>query len=329
MLRTATMSNHTRKRRGSMLLSVSRIAPFSSGTISNRKSDLNPPRTTLAADLSLPNKDDYSSSVRYYMSAAKSYFKFYKIGLSAVRTNRKLLRERLAVAAHSPWNSRVGTFLLTLTKPNAKYVNEGDMSRADWILWHRVRHDSVRVPMFGVLLAIFWELTPFVVLALSDVVPRTCRTPSQLEKDRRKLEARRQMSLNYRYLITFKDLNKPETYFRNTHVLRSVNLVGKVWDKPTVAYVVTPLFWSLRGAPHVSFLRRDDDLLRDSSKNLSELSTDEVRDACEMRGIDVCDVDDEQLRKKLQKWLQRTDVKDELKEERVASLIGLSRTHLW
>jgi hypothetical protein len=68
------------------------------------------------------------------------------------------------------------------------------MSRADFLLLHRSARDISRLPLFALMLVVCGEFTPLVVPFLSGVVPHTCRIPSQVAADRRRVEQRRAAS---------------------------------------------------------------------------------------------------------------------------------------
>ncbi|CRK26510.1 hypothetical protein BN1708_004238 [Verticillium longisporum] len=54
---------------------------------------LNPPASTRPAPLNLPRRDPEASTFSHLLATGKAYISFYKTGLKAVFTNRRLLRE--------------------------------------------------------------------------------------------------------------------------------------------------------------------------------------------------------------------------------------------
>jgi len=118
----------------------------------------------------------------YLYHLGKAYLTFYKTGLKNVWSNYKEYRKI---------NERLGSFALNDV---VKYSGKGGrptISRREYQLCLRTRHDITKLIPFGLILLICGEFTPFVVLALgSAVVPLTCRIPIQVTKDQGKTAKR-------------------------------------------------------------------------------------------------------------------------------------------
>lgn len=148
------------------------------------------------------------------------------------------------------------------------------------------------------------EFTPLVVLALSNIVPGTCRIPKQVGNDRRKLEERR--GISFRNLTAeppkkkgVEDLERMQLL----HISWSVGLSAKAWDY---------LGGKLPGLPDsilrrrvhnwVEYLEMDDKLIGKPS-GVYEMDIEEVKIALVQRGVNVLERNDEQLRVDLASWL--------------------------
>lgn len=65
------------------------------------------------------------------------------------------------------------------------------LTRAEWQVVLRSRKDILRLPAFGVLLLLFGEWLPLIVLYITPVIPEACRIPSQVQKQLSKREKMR------------------------------------------------------------------------------------------------------------------------------------------
>ncbi|KAI1821635.1 hypothetical protein F4861DRAFT_518186 [Xylaria intraflava] len=226
---------------------------------------LNPPASTRPPALDLPVRDANTGRLIHLFRLGRAYTTFYKTGLSAVLTNRRLLAASTTTSPHS---------------------------RATLHLQARVRHDSARLPLFGLLALICGEFTPLIVLVFPQLTPYTCRIPAQTAVIRRGSEARRHASfraLAYR------------AGSADGHICRSLGLGSTLWDK--AGYDVP--FARGRADAAVRFLVRDDALLR-SGGGVPLLVDEEVVIACEARGIDTLGKDTAWLRGRLQAWVAGT-----------------------
>jgi hypothetical protein len=133
----------------------------------------------------------------YLYRLGKSFLTFYRTGLKNVWFNYKEYRKIKARLGPFPLNDVV------------KYSGKGGrptISRKEYQLYLRTRHDIRKLIPFGLILLICGEFTPFVVLALgSAVVPSTCQIPAQVVKDHVKAAER----LKRLTEVSFIDENTP------------------------------------------------------------------------------------------------------------------------
>ncbi|EXJ56454.1 hypothetical protein A1O7_06798 [Cladophialophora yegresii CBS 114405] len=118
---------------------------------------------------------------RWFFSLGKSYLAFYKTGFKNVWHNYKELRKIRA---------KVGNRTL---EDVVKYGTSGSgaasgsvpvLTRKDYQLALRTRHDVGKLVPFSIVFAICGEFTPLVILAIgSAAVPYTCRIPKQEQGD--------------------------------------------------------------------------------------------------------------------------------------------------
>lgn len=252
----------------------------------------NPPHTTRPPPLTLPERKPDASTFSYLLATGKAYLAFYKTGLRYLFANTKLVR---AMDANSDTTDA---------------VKAGHATRSDLLLRRRWGHDMRRLPLFGLLLLICGEFTPFVVLVFPHVVPYPCRIPKQVEQLRRKVEVRRQDAFKaYEETAAAAVLEAPAQDPRAkaaTDVLisRSLGLVAPFWDR-------IGLLSAAPGLAHraverrLAFLIEDDTLLRQAG-GVPALEPEEVLLAGADRGLDVLGQDEGRLREELVRWLQLT-----------------------
>ena len=270
----------------------SSVSPSSSSSLAQSSSPdaANPPATTRPPPLELPERTPDTSTFSFLFATGKAYLSFYKTGLKNVFHNRQLLQ---AAAASSPG-------------PPA--------TRSHHQLQARARHDLRCLPVFGLLLLVCGEFTPFVVLAVPSLTPFTCRIPAQTTKMQRAAEARRQRSFadlaaavqNSADAGAAHATAAPATLsaaVKTGHLARTLGVVGSVWDR---VGPWAPLWFSRRRVDaKLVFLARDDELLARAG-GVGALEEAEVRLACAERGIDVLDRSAEELRRALGAWLRLT-----------------------
>ncbi|ETS73759.1 hypothetical protein PFICI_14705 [Pestalotiopsis fici W106-1] len=246
-------------------------------------STLNPPASTRPPPLNVPTRDPEASLFSYLFSVGKTYYAFYRAGLKAINTNRKLLNE-VSNSLDAPASLKDSSD--TKVRP----------TRAAILLRERTRHDLSRLPVFGLVLLVFGEFTPLVVLAFPKLTPYTCRIPKQIEKLRSNAQERRDASIrNIRHATEPSALNK----LAPGHIVRCLDLANSLWDKAGI----DPPFASAKAEKAIGRIVTDDAMIRDGG-GVNALEPDEVVLACEDRAFDVRSADVETLRNKLSKWIE-------------------------
>ena len=165
-----------------------------------------------------------------------------------------------------------------------------------------------RVPAFALVLIICGEFTPLVVIALTGIVPWTCRIPKQIDADRRKLEARRS--------ISFRNLTAPPPERRGVellermqllHISWSLGLSSKAWDWLGSQYPGLPNFiLRKRVQNRIEYLEMDDRLIVQGG-GVGDMEIEEVRMALVERGVNVLGRGDKELKGDLSAWLKSAE----------------------
>ncbi|PGH34454.1 hypothetical protein GX50_02722 [[Emmonsia] crescens] len=163
-------------------------------------SPLNPPTSTLPAPISLPLKDSSTNKAKYYFTLGKAYLSFYKTGLKNVYYNYRAalpLRRRLGLSVILPTSPPPPVYAVKHINNAAILRQYADrVSRSEFQLIRRSAYDVRRMMPFSLILLLCGEMTPFVVLALGNLVtPFTCRVPRQVEKERVKACLRKEKAI--------------------------------------------------------------------------------------------------------------------------------------
>jgi hypothetical protein len=251
---------------------------------------VNGPATTLPATLDVPVRgEDQPFFPGYALALGKSYLNFYKTGVKNIYTNFRVSRhiQHIIDSQHASSLSSA--------------VSSGALSRSDFQLLIRNWHDIKRVPIFALVFMICGEFTPLIVIALSNIVPWTCRIPKQVESDRRKLEQRR--STSFRNLTTEPPTEERVDKLRRPqllHISWSLGLSSQMWD--WVGGLPTGLL-RRKVTRRVHYLELDDGLIRDAG-GVGEMNSEEVKMALVERGVDVLGKKDPQLKGDLNSWLK-------------------------
>lgn len=260
-------------------------------------SKVNGPRSTLPAPLIIPEQGkDQSYFPSYLFTIGKTYVAFYKTGVWNIWANFKSAQpiQRLVDDKYSS-SLRAA-------------VAAGALTRCDFQLLARNWHDIKRVPVFALMLMICGEFTPLVVLAVSNVVPWTCRIPKQVDSDRRKLEVRR--AISFRNLTTSPPVEKGVEKLGRMellHISWSLGLSSKTWDWLGGRLPGLPTYILRRRVrKRVEYLEMDDMLLKNGG-GVRNLESEECRMACVERGIDVYGRSEKQIRTDLEAWLRSTE----------------------
>lgn len=284
---------------------------------------VNPPASTLPAPLVLPTRPPSQGTFSYYYALGRAYLTFYKTGLKAVYSNHQASRK--ITAALPP----------RTTVPQA--ITRGLLTRADFQLLRRNRHDLARIPLFALVFAVCGEFTPLVIVFLGDVVPRTCKIPAQVARAREKAERRRTVS--FRSGLTaapskaygpvkaaaavsgssraqeVAELGPEEVL----HIGRSLGLFVSLWDRVGLG----PPVGLVRGRVNrwLGYLDQDDFLIRKDG-GVEAMEMEEVRFALEERGLDVLGKNDGLLKGLLKSWLRE-------RERRPVTQLLLTRPSVW
>ncbi|PHH64127.1 hypothetical protein CDD81_5002 [Ophiocordyceps australis] len=277
---------------------------------------VNPPASTRPPRLQSPDSNAFESRPKYYFQLAKAYLGFYKDGFKSVWTNRNLLRSKIA---RTPADDRPSLMRLD-------YVPRS-FSRADWVLLWRVRHDMLRLPLFGLVLLLFGELTPLVIIVVDGIVPYPCRIPRQIQKGIQRAEVRRHEAFNeMESRFPHGPLSSELTpQVARCHILRSLDLTSRIWDR--VGFT-PPGMWQVKGNIRMAFLMGDDiNLVQDGG--VTGLVPYELRIACSERGIDVLGKSCTELRLWLGDWLRLTASSSSQDKRRRMVTLMLTRPENW
>ena len=284
---------------------------------------INPPRSTLPPPLVLPTRGGETVFV-YYFRIGRAYATFYKDGIKAVWYNFKasrLLKERITNEGGAK----------SVTNAVAKSL----ITRSEFQLLARNSYDIGKLPLFGLLVAIFGEWLPLFVPFIPNAVPGTCRIPKQVWSMREKAEERRRLSFRqgitepsieqlpddpidsasgmkgvadawpmafsdeYRRLM-LKNLRDDQLH----HLSSTLGLHSRIWDRVQLSPPASLLRRSIN--KRLEYLSQDD-LLLCKSGHTHHLSLDELHIACEERGLDILGKRDETLRESLAWWLKRQE----------------------
>lgn len=166
-----------------------------------------------------------------------------------------------------------------------KLVEDGKITRAEFQLVMRSRHDSSRIPMFALLFLICGEFTPFVVLAVPGITPLTCRIPNQINKMRQKLETRRRAAFELLPPGNVPDgtLLQPSQLNRNltVHCSNVLGLHSSRWP----SFLPPTVLLKRRVRKRMEYLNLDDQLLLKGGGVAALHSGEELKLAAVERGM--------------------------------------------
>jgi hypothetical protein len=139
--------------------------------------------STRPAPLDPVIRNESDSTFSYYLSLGRSYLKFYKTGMKNIWANWNEFSE-IKGWLH-PFTLDAAARYGGTTHYNKKNENIPipHITRREYQLYHKTKHDLLKLLPFGLILLICGEFTPLVILALGNrVTPYTCRIPSQQRK---------------------------------------------------------------------------------------------------------------------------------------------------
>ncbi|KJZ79628.1 hypothetical protein HIM_01097 [Hirsutella minnesotensis 3608] len=283
---------------------------------STRSALVNPPASTRPPTLEVPQRSAVDSTFQYLFQLGKSYLVFYKTGIKNIVVNRRLLREKLQ---RTPVQDRPSRW-------NPSTVPKS-FSRADWVLLWRVRHDLLRLPLFGLMILVIGEFTALVVIYVDRVVPYTCRIPKQVFTAAQRAEERRRLAFEELEQAHPHGVLSPRVtpHVARKHVLRTLDLPGGIWDR---LGFVPPGMWETKGRSRMTFLEGDDQNLVEDGGHLG-LDQPELVIACKERGIDTLGKSETDLRGMLGDWLRLTAAKDLTERRRRMATLLLTRPENW
>lgn len=270
----------------------------------------------------MPERGDENIAL-YYFRIGRAYGSFYWVGVKAVWFNfqaTQALRERVKKDS-----AKIGDGD-GVKRRHGKDVLLSLVKRSEFQLMARNSHDIGKLPLFGVLVALFGEWLPLLVPFMPGVVPGTCCFPKQIEGMRKKAEERRRTSFRQGISEPSKEqiteipegletaewpMTSPDYAAVKLNGLRddqlhhlssTLNLHNRMWDR----IQLPPPSWLLRRglSKRLAYLTSDDKLLtRDGG--VPKLNPEETITACQERGLDVLGKREEVLRNDLAWWLAR------------------------
>ena len=259
---------------------------------------LNPPSTTRPPPLSLPDKLPHLPNYKYYFRVGKAYAVFYKDGFKAIWRNYKLARalpNRIYFAGQAIIHQA---------------VRDGFLSRADFQLIRRTRHDINKVPFFALIWIVCGEFTPLVVLSFAEAIPRTMWIPKQVQKMREGAEKRRAESSDASVALLAGPSRQSDIESMAKGLQRNVlksyaqslGLYPIWWDRWIPAVITTSLL-KRRVYSRFGELEVDDFAIKRDG-GVGKMTEGELQMACEERGLDILGKEEWSLRGSLEQWME-------------------------
>lgn len=192
-------------------------------------------------------------------------------------------------------------------------VRDRVLSRADFQLLIRTRRDIGKLPLFALIWLVCGEFTPLVIVFFTGAVPRILWIPKQVQNAREQAEKRRAQSRTEGIPLFAGPLSRsdmesmPEETQRSAlkSYAQSLDLYPAWWDRWTPTVIPMSLI-RRRVYGRLRELEVDDFAIRRDG-GVGKLEEEEVRMACEERGIDILGKEEESLRRDLQKWMERIE----------------------
>ncbi|KAJ5555495.1 hypothetical protein N7461_003965 [Penicillium sp. DV-2018c] len=299
------------------------------------KNEINPPISTLPADLATPPPVPSSAStadkLKRYVEFGRAYLTFYKTGLKNVYRNYRAslpLRKTLGLPAYIPISPPRSSTYNAREAPSIR--KELGLGRAQFQLVRRSARDVRRMIPFTMILIVCGEFTPLIVPIFgSAITPATCRVPAQVEKERVAATNRKSAALDA-HIASLEEKNlallKADAVEQlrllarcfadpawvagadPASVLRACAVFGLVkrHDK-TAGSLLASVIYRPRLARFVEYLAIDDGMIRVGG-GVSAMNATEVRAAVEERGgVDVSSgtQDRKQAERLERRWLEQ------------------------
>lgn len=294
---------------------------------------INPLASTIPAPLLIPEQQHGQSKFRYYLACGKAYWNFYKTGVKNIMENRRIAnrlkqgikRNSLAYAAKTGRSTA-----------EARRAMLG-ATRAQRQLIIRSRSELARVPIFALLLVVFGEWLPLLVIFMTPLIPFNCRIPKQVDKwllkrQRQRIKARHEL----------RSITRQHASCCGRRYSRSGPVPGPTSYTPFLVWEVFNLGSKFdaftRGAltfyspilRHLNYLVGDTAALLahepDPQKVVYSMSDAEVRIAAEERTIDILNRPVDQVRDDLALWLELVKPSLQGKQSSVKWYISLMKS---
>lgn len=280
--------------------------------------------STLPYAVTIPPKDPAVSTFKRVTAIGKEYVKLYKTGIQNVWKNNKRAKTLLQTLQAKGIDELVTSVLEkeSITRIVRKIHEKpdeapktveiqvpaaGNLTRAQYQLLLRTPGDFLKLPLFTLVFAVFFETTPLLVLLVPHIVPSTCLLPRQQRSD---------LARNNKNIAALKELyTAPENgdagltkqLSRSVHNLTATELTAVV--KATNLYsTLVPLSLVPRSAmeaklkTHIARVKCDDTLISWHG-GVWALDAPELVRACHARAIPTAGLTDTQLRLALLDWV--------------------------
>ena len=208
------------------------------------------------------SKDEKAFS--YYLRLGKSFLKFYKTGMKNIKRNWTEYREIKGWLQPFTIGGSARYGGTPHQNQDKEMIPIPHISRREYILSFRTKHDVFKLLPFGLVLLICGEFTPLVVLLLGNrVTPYTCRIPSQQRKNLDKALQRFRTYQREMRRLTEKSVPSPRHTFdfqppsrRVEHPWRRDALFAHLVDQTSFSTLPFPLtanlFWHSTLQPRLS-----------------------------------------------------------------------------
>lgn len=156
-------------------------------------------------------------------------------------------------------------------------------------------------------------MSVFVLPFVTGLVPWTCRIPAQMRKERRQRDEKAELSWN---VLEAKGLGKRERWEARNKIWKELtpeeaqHVVTVRSCKPLLPLTFTKKWKAMRAA---EYCQLDDVLLKRGGGVQAIDSVEEVARAVEERGWSVQNLNEEQLRQKLELWMKIKEVEPEVR----------------